>query len=89
MAHYLICYDIANPKRLGRVHRKVIKHALFIQFSVYYLQGNRRELDALLSDLQDVIDESYDDIRVYPVEPLSNSWQIGVSWLPEEVGLFY
>ncbi|MEX0618075.1 MAG: CRISPR-associated endonuclease Cas2 [Pseudohongiellaceae bacterium] len=88
MAHYLVCYDIADPRRLGRVHRRIIKHAMFIQLSVYYLQGDRQALEALLNDLQDVIDEGYDDVRAYAVRPLSDALQIGCPWLPEGIGLF-
>lgn len=88
MAHYLVCYDIADPRRLQRVHRRVIKHAMFIQLSVYYLQGDHNDLAALLGDLQDVIDERRDDVRAYSVRPLSEAQQIGCPWLPEGVGLF-
>lgn len=88
MAHYLVCYDIADPKRLARVHRRVIRHAMFIQLSVYYLQGDRRVLETLLSELQDVIDERCDDVRVYTVRQLSGALQIGCSWLPEGIGWF-
>lgn len=88
MGHYLVCYDIADQRRLARVHRRVLKHAIFIQYSVYYLQGNKKALSALLDDLQDVIDERYDDVRAYSVRPLSEALQIGNSWLPEGIGLF-
>ncbi|MGD8175643.1 CRISPR-associated endonuclease Cas2 [Marinimicrobium sp. ARAG 43.8] len=88
MAHYLVCYDIANPRRLGRVHRRVIKHALFIQFSVYYLQGTRQSVEALMDDLREVIDEGHDDIRIYAIKPLSGALHKGCSWLPEGIELF-
>lgn len=87
MAHYLICYDIANPLRLGRVHRRAVKHAIFIQYSVYYLQGDKIKLKAMLEDLHSVIDDEEDDVRAYTVAPLSEAIQVGRSWLPEEVVL--
>ena len=88
MAHYLVCYDIADPSRLRRVHRRIVKHAIFIQLSVYYLQGKRQDLEALLIDLQDVIDESVDDVRAYKVGPVSDALQIGCSYLPDGIGLY-
>lgn len=88
MTHYLVCYDIANPKRLGRVHRRILKHAVFVQLSVYYLQGNERALAALLADLQEVIDEDYDDVRAYAVRPLSEAVHIGCPWVPEGIGWY-
>lgn len=86
MAHYLICYDIADPRRLGRVHRRIVNHAIFIQFSVYYLKGDKQSLADLLNDLKYVIDENYDDVRAYMIRPLSEALQIGTPWLPEGLG---
>lgn len=85
MAHYLICYDIADPKRLGKVHRKAVKHAIFIQYSVYYLHGNQQQLERLLDELRQVIDETEDDIRAYTVSPLDDAIMLGKSWLPSGV----
>ena len=86
MANYLLCYDISDPRRLQRVHRYVVKHALFVQLSVYYFQGNRQALNRLLSGLSCIIEEKEDDVRVYRVRNLLESLQIGRSWLPEGIG---
>ncbi|MDF1589021.1 MAG: CRISPR-associated endonuclease Cas2 [Gammaproteobacteria bacterium] len=88
MAHYLVCYDIADPRRLGRVHRRMVKHAVFIQLSVYYLKGDKKDLNNLLDELQHLMDERYDDIRAYQVKPLSEALQIGCAWLPDGLNLF-
>jgi CRISPR-associated protein Cas2 len=87
MAHYLVCYDIANPKRLGRVHRIAVKHAALLQYSVYYLIGSKSDLDKMLSEIQEVIDDREDDVRGYTVEPLSEAIRVGVCWLPEDIYL--
>ena len=86
MAHYLVCYDIADPKRLGRVHRSTVRHAAFVQYSLYYLIGSRADLEKMLRDIQDVIDYAQDDVRAYPVQPLSAAIRVGACWLPE--GMF-
>lgn len=85
MAHYLICYDIADPKRLGKIHRFITKHAVFIQFSVYYLEGGKKELAKLLDDVNLLIDKNCDDVRAYTVRPFDNAVQIGTPWLPEGI----
>ena len=85
MPHYLICYDIANPKRLGKVHRRAVNHAVFVQYSVYYLQGTRAALDIMLDELREVIDDSQDDVRAYMIAPLSESIQFGRSWIPDGI----
>lgn len=85
MGHYLICYDIANPKRLGRVRRRALNHAAFVQYSVYYLRGDQLDLQSMLADIQAVIDDTEDDVRAYSVAPLNEAIQKGVTWLPEEI----
>lgn len=87
MAHYLICYDIANPKRLGKVHRCAVKHALFVQYSIYYLEGNKVKLQAMLDELQMLIKQDEDDIRAYTITPLKEAIQLGQSWLPDDLVL--
>lgn len=87
MAHYLICYDIANPKRLGKVHRRAVSHAVFVQYSVYYLRGDQAQLQAMLDDIEAVIDAGADDVRAYTVSPLAEATQVGQSWLPGDVVL--
>lgn len=87
MAHYLICYDIANPKRLGKVHRRTAKYALFVQYSVYYFQGEKESLMELLAELKKVIHPAEDDIRAYKVESLQGAVQLGRSWLPDGINL--
>ena len=85
MSHYLICYDIADPKRLGKVHRRAVKHAACVQYSVYYLNGTTGQLNDMLSDIEEVIDDSLDDVRAYTVAPLRESIQVGVAWIPEDI----
>ncbi|MEJ2419438.1 MAG: CRISPR-associated endonuclease Cas2 [Exilibacterium sp.] len=87
MAHYLICYDIANPKRLGKVHRRAVSHAVFVQYSVYYLRGSQAQLRTMLEDIEAVIDVAQDDVRAYTVSPLAESIQLGISWLPGDLAL--
>ena len=85
MAHYLVCYDIADPRRLGKVHRRAVHHAAFVQYSVYYLRGDQSALENMLNDIQDVIDDAEDDVRAYSVAPLKEAIQKGVSWLPDDI----
>ncbi len=65
--NFLICYDIADPRRLQRVHRRVSRRALPIQYSVYLFHGTVPTLERLLHELQGLIVPTEDDIRAYPV----------------------
>lgn len=85
MANFIICYDIANPKRLGRVHRRAVRHAIFVQYSVYYLQGDNEKLKIVLDEINAVINPAEDDVRAYQVESLAGALQFGRPWMPEGV----
>ncbi len=74
---WLICYDIANPKRLNRVHWRVSQQATLIQYSVYYLRANERELEYLIASLRRRIDPKEDDIRIYPISATPGAAHLG------------
>ncbi len=82
---YLVCYDIADPKRLARVHRLVARRALMVQYSVYLARLRRRELEALREEIAARIREGEDDVRIYPL-PEDARWVMldadGFSGLP-------
>jgi len=64
---YLICYDIASPKRLQRLHKKVSAVAVMIQYSVYFAELNQREVALIIEEIRDCILTSEDDVRLYPL----------------------
>ncbi len=64
---YLICYDIAGPKRLAKVHRFLRERALAVQYSVFAGVFTPVGIDRVVRGLRALIDERYDDVRVYPV----------------------
>lgn len=84
--HYLICYDIANPRRLQRVHRVLKSKAIAVQYSVFLAPFAETDLDRLLMVLRAEIDEREDDIRVYPVIP-ARAVTLGSSLLPDGIHL--
>lgn len=87
MACFIICYDIADPRRLQRVHRKAVSHAQFVQYSVYYLDGSRQQLQAMLDEIEAVLDLQADDVRAYSVVPLSEATCLGQPLMPDDVYL--
>ena len=64
---WLICYDIADPDRLRRVHKEVRRHATPFQYSVFRTHATRRDVVRRITQLQDVIAPRLDDIRAYPL----------------------
>lgn len=87
MADYIICYDIANPRRLGRIHRVLKKQALAVQYSVFLFSGTEAQLQRCLEQLQALMDERHDDIRAYPLPRRGLRLVLGASPLPEGIVL--
>jgi CRISPR-associated protein Cas2 len=66
---FLICYDIADEKRVGKIGKLVEKNALRIQRSVYfYEQVSKEELTLLCEKVLSILDEEADDLRVYLIK---------------------
>ena len=84
---WLICYDIADPPRLQRVHRTITRHAVPLQYSVFYTDATRTTVTGILADVSDHIDPRYDDLRAYPLLTTSRPVLYGRSLLPGRVTL--
>jgi CRISPR-associated protein Cas2 len=66
---YLLCYDIADKRRLQRVHRCMKDAGISLQYSVFLLNMSSVDLILLLDDLRELIEEGSDDVRAYPISP--------------------
>jgi len=84
---YLICYDIANLKRLQKVHRAICRHAMMVQYSVYFANLTQQQHDALLLELKHIIHKREDDIRFYPLPSQVKALQLGINCLPDGIWL--
>ncbi len=83
---FLLAYDIANPKRLTQVHRTVRSRGLPLQYSVFLIPGTAAAIDALLAELDGIIEPAEDDIRVYPLPRVLDVEHYGRQWLPAGFG---
>lgn len=83
---YLICYDIACQKRLGRLHRHLKKHATPLQYSVFEAELNPSALNRLLREIEALISDREDDVRVYPIQRGAKISTLGPAYFPE--GMF-
>ena len=65
---FILSYDIADPKRLRKIARKVERKALRLQYSVFVLfDATQEEVTKLLEELTQLYHEEQDDIRVYRI----------------------
>lgn len=85
--YHLLCYDIADPKRLAKVHRHIKTHAIPVQYSVYLISLTPHKREELLKALNHLINPREDDIRLYPLPntPHWSNW--GKPILPDGLNL--
>lgn len=69
---HLVAYDIADPRRLKRVHRCLKGWGIPLQYSVWLVPARRADLMGLCAQLDALIVDADDDIRIYalPACPL-------------------
>jgi CRISPR-associated protein Cas2 len=79
---FIIGYDIANPRRLQRVHREMCKHAGPLEYSIFLLVGSQDDKDRCLAEMADLIVASVDDVRCYPLPARGFQGRIGRAGLP-------
>lgn len=85
---YLIAYDIADPRRLSRVHRALKKQGLPVQYSVFTVVMKRKALLRLLDHIEQLIQPAEDDIRCYRLPERADIKALGRQFFPEDVLLF-
>lgn len=64
---WLLAYDIADKRRLSRLHRYMKRQAVPVQYSVFYFEGSTLQLGRLLNEINDYINPKQDDVRAYPL----------------------
>ena len=82
---WLVCYDIADPSRLQRVHRAASRRAIPFQYSVFLAWGTRSTVENILAEVEAHIDPRCDDVRAYPLLTSARPVVYGRSCLPDGV----
>lgn len=83
----VVCYDIADPKRLNRVHRYLRRLAVPVQYSVFTTSLTPKKQQRLMQGLARIIDDREDDVRLYPLPSRLEHLSLGRQWLPGGVML--
>lgn len=66
---YLVCYDIANDRRLKKVFKVCKDHGTHLQFSVFECDLSPRELVALQRQLKALIKHDEDQVIFVSLGP--------------------
>ncbi len=70
---FVICYDIADKKRLRKIARVLEKTAIRIQKSIFfYQQATHDDIKTVTTSLNNLLNEEEDDIRIYQVDALKS-----------------
>ena len=83
--NHIVAYDISDPKRLIKVNKLLKSYGLSLQYSVFLVPLNRVLLELLMSELADIIDDKYDDIRIYPLPDKAAMILLGKQQLPDGI----
>lgn len=82
---FVVAYDIADPRRLVRVHRFLKEHAYPVQYSVFLGTFSEPALNTLLEGLAKIIHPRKDDVRAYPLPTTPDIESLGRPVLPAGV----
>ena len=85
--NWLVAYDIADQRRLIRVHRYLKGHAIPVQYSVFVFQGDQIALERVLSGIAELIAPDADDVRAYYLPNRCEVAMLGRQDLPEGIVL--
>ncbi len=67
--NFLICYDIADPKRLAKIAKSLEKVSIRIQKSIfYYMEATAKDIEQIVTIIEKIINRDEDDVRVYKVD---------------------
>lgn len=71
--NFLVCYDIADVKRLRKIARLLESVSIRIQYSLYYcMDSSSDEMKILIQKLEGLIDQEQDDVRIYKVDKIKS-----------------
>lgn len=66
---YIVSYDIANPRRLRLVHKKMTGYGEPLQYSVFCCDLSASSRIMLISDMGEIIDHREDQVMLIDIGP--------------------
>lgn len=88
LRQFLVCYDIADPGRLSKIHRALKKQGLPVQYSVFSVVMTKPALLRFLTGLERLMDSREDDLRCYPLPARIECRTLGRQTFPDGIQLF-
>ena len=78
---YLVCYDIADAKRLRRMYKKMHGFGDSVQFSVFKCDLSPAELALMRGAIHDIINQRDDRVMIVRLGPASDRRPDAVEFL--------
>lgn len=78
---YLVCYDIANPKRLRQVHKSVKGYGQAWQYSVFYCHLKELDVVRLRIEMEQIMNLAEDQLLIIDLGPQAQNAIQGVQVL--------
>lgn len=66
---YVVSYDIMEPKRLVLVHKSMMGYGQPLHYSVFRCDLNSKGLEAMVADLEKIINHREDRIMIIDMGP--------------------
>lgn len=79
---YLVCYDIAKPRRLYRVHRLLLAYRVGGQKSFFECWMTAAELRMVQTALGELIDPEADRVHIFQLDPRLPTDRLGLATAP-------
>ncbi len=74
---YMVAYDIADQKRLAKIHYRFKKEGVHAQKSVFLVCGTEAQVERLLDRIAKFMNPKEDDLRAYPIAHPAKVWTNG------------
>lgn len=81
MRNYIICYDVTDNKRLRRLYNKMRGHGDRMQYSLFFCQLSKMQVEILIGEILSIINENEDRVMIVDMGDNQSTVEKSVSFL--------
>lgn len=83
--NYIVSYDIKDPKRLYRIHKKLRGYGDSLQYSVFLCELSAKEKMIMISELLEIINIKEDNLLLFDIGQSSYATNKKITMFGEKV----